>query len=377
MRGLLSKIRADFTAARNGKGVLALLTAAQSEPRQLGAAVAVGVAIGMTPFFGLHLIICVGAAVLLRLNALLVYAAAHVSIPPLIPFIALACVQTGHFVLHGRFLPLTSESAAELRGSFFVDWVVGALVCGAAIGIPLGLGVATLAGRCRRRPERVAGLAAATFDLYRAALPDGRMQAEILRGKLRHDVAYGDVLRRISGARSLLDVGGGAGALALLARAMLPELLDATVVDWDETKLEQGRRIGTRLGKSVRFDRQDVFAPTARFAPAEAIVCLDVLHYADLASQRQLVGRLAAALPPGGRLLIRDMNADLALRTRCTVLQERMSLALRRTRASRIVPRSGGDLEAQLRAAGLAVTAEPCHGWTPFSNTLWVAVRPG
>lgn len=377
MRGLFPKIRADFAAARNGKGILAFLTSAQSEPRQLGAAVAVGVAIGMTPFFGLHLLICVGAAVLLRLNALLVYAAAHVSIPPLIPFIALACVQTGHFVLQGRFLPLGRESAAELRDSFFVDWVVGALVNGAALGVPLGVGVAALAGRRKRRPERVAGLAAATLELYRAALPDGRMQAEILRGKLRHDVAYGDVLRRIAGARSLLDVGGGAGGLALLARAVLPELQDATVIDWDETKLAQGRRIAARLGKSVRFERQDVFAPTACFASAEAIACLDVLHYADLATQQQLVGRLAAALPPGGRLVLRDMNADLPLRTRCTVLQERVSLALRRTRANRIVPRSGADLEAQLRAAGLTVTAEPCHGWTPFSNTLWVAVRPG
>jgi hypothetical protein len=83
-----------------------------------------------------------------------------------------------------------------------------------------------------------------TFDLYRAARPDGRMQAKILRGKL-------------------------------------PEL-----------------------------------------------------HYADLASQR-------------------------------------------RTRASRIVPRSGRDLEAQLRAAGLAVTAERCHVWPRSPTRLGVAVCPG
>ena len=101
-----------------------------------------------------------------------------------------------------------------------------------------------------------------------------------------------------------------------------------------------------------------------------------MLHYADLAAQRWLVDQLAANLPRGGHLLIRDMNADLKLRTACTVVQKRLALMVGRTRADKIVARSGLELEAQLCGAGLRVDTWPCYGWFPFSNTLWVAQRP-
>jgi len=60
----------------------------------------------------------------------------------------------------------------------------------------------------------------------------------------------------------------------------------------------------------------------------------------------------------------------------CTLVQERLALMFGRTRADKIVPRSGAELTAQLRDAGLRVDARPCYGWFPFSNTLWIAERP-
>lgn len=70
------------------------------------------------------------------------------------------------------------------------------------------------------------------------------------------------------------------------------------------------------------------------------------------------------------------MDADQKGRTLLTVAQERLSLGLSLTRAKAIVPRSGRDLERQLEALGLKVERRPCHGRTPFSNTLWIASKP-
>ena len=216
---------------------------------------------------------------------------------------------------------------------------------------------------------------AAIDRIFEAALPDGRWQAGLMRGKLRHDPVSRVALATLDGARSLLDVGGGVGSLALAACAT-GDLNKAAVLDWDEPKLVRGRRIATRLASPVEYHRQDVFDPQIPRAAADIVLCIDVLHYADLAAQRRLVDQLAANLPPGGRLLIRDMNADLKLRTACTVVQERLALMLGRTRADKIVPRSGSELAAQLRGAGLSVDTRSCYGWFPFSNTLWVARRP-
>src|SRR5438552_3250479 len=66
-----------------------------SSPGRLAAAALVGAIVGVTPFFGLHLPLCVGLAWLLRLNKVTVYAAANISIPPTAPFLGYAAVQVG------------------------------------------------------------------------------------------------------------------------------------------------------------------------------------------------------------------------------------------------------------------------------------------
>ena len=59
----------------------------QNSPAQLGAAVAMGIIIGTTPFYGFHLGICIVIATLLRLNRALTYLAANISLPWVIPFL--------------------------------------------------------------------------------------------------------------------------------------------------------------------------------------------------------------------------------------------------------------------------------------------------
>ena len=56
--------------------------------------------------FGLHIVLCVLFAYVLRLNQVIVYAAANLSMPPLIPVLGLISVELGERLRHGRFLGL-------------------------------------------------------------------------------------------------------------------------------------------------------------------------------------------------------------------------------------------------------------------------------
>lgn len=403
MRPLLAKIKSDFASLGNlerelpsGAGMLTklryrldaavrLVNLTEVKPGKLGLAVAIGFTIGLTPLYGLHLLVAILAAIAFRLNVAVVYAAAHVSIPPFIPLIAVACVQVGHYAIHQDAMPLMAQSSDELLKSFPLYWMLGSVILGPTAGGILGLFVFKIAARRKRSSNaKPDAFAASTERLYQAFLPDGRFAAEVLRGKVRHDVVYAQVFAAVRPTDALVDVGGGHGALPLLvaaSRQAQQEKRDTSqapvVIDWDEPKLAAGRRAAERLGVHVDFVAADVFkSPHLEPNTADCVTCLDVLHYASHGLQRELVQRMAAALKPGGRLIIRDMNADLGFRTFCTVIQEKMSLLTKRTLASAIVPRSGTELMAQLAALGLHVTATPCYGITPFSNTLWTAERP-
>ena len=128
----------------------ARLVAAHASPGRLAAAVLVGAVAGCTPFFGLHLWMCIALASLLRLNHVTVYAAANISIPPLVPFLGFASVQVGERLLHRRWLPM---SLAEFRAlgehgdhgwagpmRQFFDWLAGTRTPATVAPYPLTAG---------------------------------------------------------------------------------------------------------------------------------------------------------------------------------------------------------------------------------------------
>ncbi len=395
MRSVIAKIRADFAPLGNlensageapARGfarltqVLAHVATEHDEPAKLGCAVALGVTVGLTPLFGFHLLICLVLASALKLNKILVYAAANISLPVMIPLIAVACVEVGYFAVHGHLVALDANAVDKIRYEFLGFWFLGALINGVLFGGLAGMVVWRVAKARREKGRGDAAYPALAGELierlYEAFRPEGRFKAEILKGKIRHDVVYAAVVAKAKPGLSVLDVGGGAGALPLLIGIAAPNLKSSVVLDWDAAKLARGRAAAERLCLPVKFREADVFQ--AAWAPGsfDWITCIDVLHYADLSSQRHLVTRLAGCLKQGGRLLIRDMDADQRARTLLTVCQERFSLGLGLTRAKKVEPRSGTELENQLQALGLKVERLPCRGRTPFSNTLWIATKP-
>lgn len=354
-------------------------------------AVFAGMIIGTTPLFGLHLLICIVTAMSFRLNKFLVYLAANISIPPMIPVLAYLSIQTAYIAIHRVPMAMDYDTLYQHRFDFVLYWALGAIPVGGVLGLVFGAVSVVMMSRFKEDSEPAITSKHAnkppvsevdfekkfkllTEDLHRAFLPGGRMAAGFARGKSAGDPVYRMVVRLANGARHFLDIGGGQGLLSLLVAGFYPGI-KADVADYDQRKLTSGADAAALLGlKNIHFRNEDVFSGP-NLPDADLIACIDVLHYQPIEMQRDLVTKMAAALPSGGRLVIRDMNADHRLRTFFTVLQERGSLLFSLTIASRICPRSGCDLVAQLESYGLIVETRKAWGIMPFSNTLFIAKK--
>jgi SAM-dependent methyltransferase len=113
-------------------------------------------------------------------------------------------------------------------------------------------------------------------------------------------------------ARRLLDAGGGTGIYSLALLRANPRL--RTVV-WDRAEvLKVAREFTEHAGLTDRVDLVpgDMFADPLPGA-CDVILLSNILHDWDVPECRTLVGRCAAALPSGGRLLIHDVFLNDAM----------------------------------------------------------------
>jgi uncharacterized protein (DUF2062 family) len=81
------------------RGVLHL----DEEPSRLATAMAVGVFIGFTPFYGLHTLLALLVAFLFRLNKVAIVTGAWINLPWFAPFVYAFCLRLGEAVLSGDF----------------------------------------------------------------------------------------------------------------------------------------------------------------------------------------------------------------------------------------------------------------------------------
>ncbi len=112
--------------------------------------------------------------------------------------------------------------------------------------------------------------------------------------------------------RQLLDVGGGTGIYSIAWLQRHPGL---RAVVWDRPEvLKVTRELAEKHGVAERLECKpgDMFADPVP-AGCDVMLLSNVLHDWDVPECRALLGRCAAALPHGGRLLIHDVFLNDAL----------------------------------------------------------------
>ncbi len=374
------------------------LRGADLSPARAAAAVALGLFIGSIPIFGCHTPLVLTICLVLQLDALLAWVCSHISNPFFAPFLLTAEVQVGGWVQTGEPLYISPELVKQEGVTGFVSYAfIGAPLVAAVlaatgatlvyVGMTLKRRYAPATGT--REPyrlpahappwwhatERVAGRYAPIGEISTTAQ---RTRFHYVRMKLITDPVtkmIADLFGEADGVLGeVLDIGCGRGQMAIV----LLENGRATRVhglDWDEGKIEAAREAAACQPEiDATFEVAD--AATASFPPADTVMLIDVIHYLTIAEQDALLRRAAAAVRPGGRLVVRDADTERGLRSWATLAEERLFTLLRFNRGARVKFRPARTIVAELEAAGLVCEVRPAWGGTPFSNVLVIGRRP-
>lgn len=108
----------------------------QETPHKKAAAIALGVFVGFSPFWGLHTLLVFVLAAMFRLNKVIAFLFSNISIPPLIPLIIYSSYQAGSVVSGKGFdWTLQLQDFETAAGVFTGLWqyIVGSLVLGGFI----------------------------------------------------------------------------------------------------------------------------------------------------------------------------------------------------------------------------------------------------
>ena len=204
--------------------------------------------------------------------------------------------------------------------------------------------------------------------------------------KLRLDPVFLSLLRNgyLPDRGRLVDVGCGQGVLlGLLVAARERYLHGEWPPGWAPPPLNlelhglERRRDRVWVARRALRDGAHIELCDVReaaFPRCSAIVALDLLLYLEPGAQQGLLEKAAAALEPGGLLLLREADAAAGFAYRVTRWSARVSAMGSGGIWPQIHCRSAAEWASLLEALGISVTvAEPMSEGTPFANVLFVA----
>ena len=365
-------------------------------PARAAVSTAVGIFVGSLPIFGCHTPIVIALCLWFQLDAAVAWIASNVSNPFFAPALLAAEVQIGAWIRRGSALALDPAAMRTVPVRHLVGYLaLGAPVAGAllaAIGATAAYGIVALApaARASRPPYRLPEnappwLKAVERVASRYASPSSpiareRTRFHYLRAKLLADPAP-RVVADIAGAAlegfgAVLDIGTGRGQVPMMLLE-LGRASSACGIDWDAAKIADARRAvppeSAHAKPIANFLVGDLRATA--FEPADTVLLIDVLHYFSEAEQDAILDRAAAAVRPGGRILVRDADTRRGWRSWTTLIEEWVFTFLHFNRGERVRFRPTREIAARLESAGLACAVRSAWGKTPFSNVLVVGER--
>jgi hypothetical protein len=140
-------------------------------------------------------------------------------------------------------------------------------------------------------------------------------------------------------------------------------------IDSHAGRVQAARRA---LGGAAQIEQRDLRGHDF-VSPCSVVVMIDVLLYLADCEPERVIRKAAAALEPGGLLVLREADAGAGLAFRLTQCSAWFDAAARGRFGERMHCRSAAQWVAQLARQGLAVEAEPMSRGTPFANVLFVA----
>jgi SAM-dependent methyltransferase len=340
-------------------------TSAHREP----AAVGVGVFIGCTPFYGFHLLICRATASVLGLNSPHVYLAASLSNPVFAPLLIFSELQTGALMRRGVFQSLTLAAVRTTDvWSLGLDYLLGVV----AVGVALGTIAAAATYAATRTPSGDPMLAAIIQRASDRYLATSITAWEFARGKMRGDPVYRNALcgGLLPSGRALVDIGCGQGLmLALLAEARHSSFPQFDRLIGIERRPRIARLARTALGADAEILEQD--ARSIGTESYSAVLLFDVLHLMSPSDQEAVVRTMAAALEPGGIILVRDGDASAGWRFAAVRIGNRLKAFSSGIWRQKFHFRTKlGWIECYARL-GLDTDVRPMGEGTPFANVLF------
>jgi Methyltransferase domain len=225
--------------------------------------------------------------------------------------------------------------------------------------------------------------------------PSGRFAWQFARAKLRQDPVFRAILEEglLRGRDRLLDLGAGQGLLAawlLAAReCQASGRDDAWPGQWPsapvfdsyqgiEINAQEVRRARRAFaldpGTTLQFVHGDIL--DADFGSPDVVVILDVLHYIDYTAQESVLGRVRAALPAGGLLVMRVGDASGGLGFTLSKVVDRTVMFARRGRLHALRCRPLAQWRQLLARLGFRTRTVPMRGGAPFTNVLLAAELP-
>jgi 1-acyl-sn-glycerol-3-phosphate acyltransferase len=120
---------------------------------------------------------------------------------------------------------------------------------------------------------------------------------------------------------NILDIGCGYGFMSYMLHFVSPRRT-ITGLDYDEQKIATANHCFSKAA-SINFVHADVMEFT--FETYDAIVMMDILHYLQPEQQKIVIEKCIRHIKPGGLIIIRDGNKDLAKRQKGTELTEKFS----------------------------------------------------
>ena len=131
LRRLWEKIKALWKLARSER----------ASPREIGWAVGIGAFAGCTPAIGFHGFVGLALATLCRKNRLFAWLGTRISNMLILPFIVMAEIEVAHRLRTGAWVAITIDRDHPLDGMWplLLDWGLGCIPVGGAIGLVMGL----------------------------------------------------------------------------------------------------------------------------------------------------------------------------------------------------------------------------------------------